>query len=193
MLICHVYLPDRHVEAALLDFVLDVAAAFLTLVAEHFGEYPLEGVVTNGLGDRVIAVVADVEGGAEEVARAVGGILVMALQLCHIVHAAQHAGDDELVEGHALDIEAVVEGLPDVLQQKGSTGNEVRNGAGETVNMIVRALADVDELVHAFLGILTIPDRPYAPFLGSHNLHALAVGEGCLVVGHTTDGVIGVG
>lgn len=59
--------------------------------------------------------------------------------------------------------------------------------------MIVRTLADVDELVHAFLGILTIPDRTYAPLLSSHNLHTLAVGKGSLVVWHTTDGMMGDG
>lgn len=109
-------LPYRHVEAALLDFVLNIAAAFLALVAQHLGEYPLEGVVTNGFGNRVIAIVADVKGGAEEMARTVSSILVMSLQLRHIVHAAQHTGDDELVEGNALDIETVVESLSDVLE-----------------------------------------------------------------------------
>ena len=61
-------LPYRHVEAALFDFVFDEAAALLTLVTKDFGEHPLEGVITDGLGDWLIAVVIDIEGGAEKMA-----------------------------------------------------------------------------------------------------------------------------
>ena len=49
----------------MLDFILDEAAAFLTLITEHFGEYPLKGIVANWLCNGLIAVVADVEGGAK--------------------------------------------------------------------------------------------------------------------------------
>ncbi len=60
------HLPYCHVETALLDFVFDEAATLLTLVTEDFGEHPLEGIVTDGLGDRLIAIVTNVEGCAEE-------------------------------------------------------------------------------------------------------------------------------
>ena len=176
-------------EAALLDFVLDVAAAFLALVAQDFGKDVLEGVVANGSCDGMIAVVADVEGGAKEVARAFGGVRIMALQLGYVVHGAQHAGNDELVERYAFIIQAVVECLSDVLQQDGSTRHQIGNGVGEAVDMIVRTLADIHQFLHAMFGILTILHGTYAPLLGSDNLHALAVGECRLVVGHRADAV----
>ena len=61
-------LSYRHVKAALLGFVLDVATAFLAFVAKDFRKDVFKGIVSNRLCDGVIAVVADVEGGAEEVA-----------------------------------------------------------------------------------------------------------------------------
>ena len=102
-------------ETTLLDFVFDIATALIALVAENFGEYPLEGIVADGSCDGMVTVVADVNRGTEEMARAFGGIGVVALQLGDVVDGAQHAGDDELVERHALIIQAVVECLSDVL------------------------------------------------------------------------------
>ena len=83
-------------KAALLDLVLDIAAALLALIAQHLGQHPLQGVVTDILGYRMVAVIADVEGGTEEVARALGGVLVVTLQLRDIVHGTQHTRNDEL-------------------------------------------------------------------------------------------------
>ena len=182
-------LPYRHVETALLDFVLHVAAAFLALVAQHLGEYPLEGVVAYWLCDGVVAVVADVEGGAEEVARTVGGILVVTLQPSHIVHGAKHAGDNELVEGNSLGIETVEEGLSDVVQKHGGTGYKVGNGAGETVDVVVGTLSNVDEFLLTMFGIFTVFDGLHTPTLSGDNLYALTVGEGCFVVGDAADAV----
>ena len=181
-------------EAALLDFVFDVAAAFLALVAQDFGKDVLEGVVANGSCDGMIAVVADVEGGAKEVARAFGGIGVVALQLGDVVDGAQHAGDNQLVERYALIIQAVVECLSDVLQQDGSTRHQIGYGVGEAVDMIVRTLADIHQFLHAMFGILTILHGTNAPLFGSHNLYALAVGECRLIVSHRTDavGLVGI-
>ena len=66
---------DGHVEAALLNLVLDIATVLLAHVAEHFGEHPLERIVLNltamrafGILDGLVAVIADVERGAVEMA-----------------------------------------------------------------------------------------------------------------------------
>lgn len=114
----------------------------------------------------------------------------MTLQLGHIVHGTQDAGDDELVEGNTLDIEAVVEGLTYVLQQDGSTWHQIRNAAGQPIDMIERTLADVDKFLFALLGIFAVLDGTHAPLLGSDNLHALAVGERYFIVWNAADRMV---
>ena len=66
-------------EAALLHFVFHIAALLTTDVAKHLAEYPLQGVIANITSHGVVAVVADVEGGAVKMARVLSSILVMAL------------------------------------------------------------------------------------------------------------------
>jgi len=66
-------------EAALLHFVFDIAALLATDVAKHLAEHPLQGVIANITSHGVVAVVADVEGGAVKMARVLSSILVMAL------------------------------------------------------------------------------------------------------------------
>ena len=51
--------------------------------------------------------------------------------------------------------------------------------------------ADIDQLLLACLSILAVAHGLDAPFLGSDNLHALAVGEGSLIAGHAPDAVLG--
>ena len=182
-------LSDGHVETTLFDFIFDVATTLLTLVAKHLGEHPLQGIVAHLAADRLVTVVADVEGGAEEVAGAVGGVLVVALQTGDVVHRAQHAGDDKLIEGHSLDIKAIVESLSDVLEQDGGTWHEVRNAAGEAVNVVVRTLADIDQFLLTVFGISTVLYWPDAPMLGSHYLYGLTVRERRLVVRDGADGM----
>ena len=177
-------------EAALLDFILDVGAVLLANVTKHLGEHPLQRVVAHLATDGVIAVVADVESGAVEVARVVRSIAVVALQTGYVFLGAQHAGDDELVQGHTLHVEAVVERLTDVLQQDGSTRHEVGNGAVELVDMVVGTLADIHQFLLAGLGILAVLHRTHAPLVGSDNLHALAVRKCHLVVGDRENAVV---
>ena len=55
-------------ETTLLNFVFDIATALIALVAENFGEYPLEGVVADGSRDGMVTVVTDVNRGTEEMA-----------------------------------------------------------------------------------------------------------------------------
>ena len=182
-------LSDGHVETTLFDFIFNIATTLLALVAKHLGEHPFQGIVAHLTADGLVTVVADVESGAEEVAGAVGGVLVVALQTGDVVHRAQHAGDDKLIEGHSLDIEAIVEGLSDVLEQDGGTRHEVRNAAGEAVNVVVRTLADIDQFLLTMLSIGTVLDRLDAPMLGSHNLYGLTVWERRLVVRDGADGM----
>ena len=75
----------RNVEAALLNLVLNEAPLLLAHIAEHLREHPLQRVVAHlsaarsvGVRHGVIAVVADVERGAVEVARVLGGVRVAA-------------------------------------------------------------------------------------------------------------------
>ena len=183
-------LSHRHMETALFDFVLNKGTILLANVAEHLREYPLQRVVAHLTANSMIAVIADIEGGAVKVARVVGGIAVVALQTGHIVLGAQDAGNDELVQGHPLHIEAVVECLTDILEQHGSAWHQIGNGAVEFVDMIVGTLADIHQFFLACLGILAVLDGLDAPLVGSHNLRLLQVGEGVFITGHAIDAML---
>ena len=50
-----------------------------------------------------------------------GGITIVIAQLGNVLLRAKHAGDDELMEGHAFELEAIVVGAPDVVEQHGNT------------------------------------------------------------------------
>ena len=63
----------------------------------------------------MIAIVAKVNGGTKKMTRAICSVLIMTLQLGYIIHRAQHAGDNELVEGYTLVVQTVVESLSNVL------------------------------------------------------------------------------
>ena len=123
-------------------------------------------------------------------ARVVRSIAVVTLQTSHVVLGAQDAGNDELVQGHALHVEAVEESLSDVLQQQGSTRHEVRNGTVELIDMIVGTLANIHQFLLAGFGILTVLDRLDTPLVSCHYLHALTVREGRLVVGNRENAVV---
>ena len=104
-------------ETSLLHLVFYIATLCLAHVAQHLAEHPLQRVVAHGaapgsLGgaDSLIAVIADVEGGAVEVAGVLGGVGVARAQFLNVAARAQHAGNDYLVQGYALYLEAVIEG-----------------------------------------------------------------------------------
>ena len=179
-----ILLSYGHVEASLLDFVLDITTTFLALVTQHLRKNPLQGIIAHGAFNGMIAVVADIKSGAKEVARTLGSILVMALQTGNIVLGAQHTGNDELLKGDTLDIKAIVESLTDVLQQQSSTRHQIGNATTETIDMPIGTLTNVDKFLFALLGILTILDRTDTPALCSYNLYTLAVRECLLVIGH---------
>ena len=60
-------LSNSYMKTPLLDFVFHIAAACLTLVTEHLGKHPLEGVVTHhatrlvGNSDRLIPIITYIE------------------------------------------------------------------------------------------------------------------------------------
>jgi hypothetical protein len=79
-------------KAALLDFILDIATSLLTHITKHLGEDPLKGIIAHlttgwaiGLLHRLIAIVADIEGGAIKVTRVLCGIAIATTKLHHIV------------------------------------------------------------------------------------------------------------
>ena len=79
-------LSDRHVETALFHLVLDVATAFITLVAQNFGQHPFQGIVTHLALQGLVAVVANVYRSAIEVTTLLSGIGVVALKFGNILH-----------------------------------------------------------------------------------------------------------
>ena len=107
----------RHVKTALLHFILDIATLLLTHVAQYLTEYPLQRIAlyltTTGsiwVLHRLIAVIANIEGGAIEVAGVLRCITVTTAQFHHIVLRTEHAGDNQLMQGHSLHIKTVEEG-----------------------------------------------------------------------------------
>jgi len=186
-------LADSEVETALLDLVLDIAAAGLAHVAHDLGEHPFEGVVAHGATGRAfgvldsdIAVVADVDGGAVEVAGVLGGIAVEAAQTGDIFLGAQDAGDDELMEGEALDVEAIEEGSAHILQEEGGTGNEIGDALTEGVDMVIGGGSDIDELALTLLGIDTVLHGGDAPAACCRELGGIGIGEAFLEAGNGT-------
>ena len=126
------------------DFVFDVAATIAAHVAENLREYPLEGVVAHLAGDGLVAVVADVNSGAVEVAGVLGGVAITPTQAGYVLLGTQDAGDDDAVQGNALDIEAVLKGAADVVEQDAGTGHEIGNGGIERIDVVVRTGTDID-------------------------------------------------
>ena len=92
-------------EAALLQLVLDIAAALLADVTQDLAQHPLQRVALHSpplrlprRGDGGIAVVADVESGAEQVAALALGISVAPLQALHIVLRPEYARHNDAVQ-----------------------------------------------------------------------------------------------
>jgi hypothetical protein len=101
----------RHVEASLLHLILDVAALPLPHIAQHLGEYELQRVVAHlitrrpvGVLHRFIAVVADIEGGAIQMAGVLRGVAVDIAQPLYVLLRAQHTGNNQPVQGHTFYI-----------------------------------------------------------------------------------------
>ena len=160
-------LPDGDVETALFHFVFDVAAALLPDVAQHLAQHPLECIAPDRLalgpsrrGDGGEAVVADVEGGAEEVATLLRGIAVAALQAGYVVLRPEHTRHDNPVQGYSLHIQAVEIAAADVGEQVGSPGHEVRDAVGHAIVQVVEGIgSDIDKLLPAPFCLLAVAHR----------------------------------
>ncbi len=171
-------------EATLLYFILDVATVLVAHIAQHLAEHPFQRVVTNlstsrsfGIFDRLVAVIADIEGGAVEVTGVLGGIAVTAAQFGDILLRTEHTGHNDLMHGDALDIQTVEERLTDILQQHGGTRHQVGNAGVKRVDMEIGIGAHIDQFALTRLGILTVLDRRDAPLLGSHQLYGIGIGK----------------
>ena len=187
----------RHVETALLHLVFDVAALLLAHITEHLTEHPLQRIVAHhaatrpiGILHRLIAVVADIERRAVEMAGVLGGITVTATQLCDIVLRTEHAGDNQLVEGHTLHIETVEERLADVLQQDGSSRHEIWDARLERIDMEIRIGTNIDQFALTALCVLTVLDGCDAPLLGSHQLYGIGIRKSGRITGHREDAMM---
>lgn len=140
-----------------MHFVLYVACAGKALVAQHFGQYGLEGgdpvdaAVALG-GEFEKAVVGYVERGAVAVARVFGGVAVEAAQAGYVLVGAEYGGDDEFVGGVAFGDEGVVEGAGYGVEQRGGAGHKVGDGLAQGVDVVVGIVGYVDKAVHAPAG-----------------------------------------
>ena len=157
-------------EAALLHFILDVAAARLAHVTQHLGEHPFQRVVAHlttrrsvRVLDRLVTIVTDIEGGAIEVAGVLCGVAVATTEFHNIVLRTEHTSDDDLMEGHTLDVEAIEKRLSDVLQQYGSTRHLIGYAGIEGIDMEIRIGTYINQFTLTRLSILTVLDGCDAP------------------------------
>ena len=183
-------------EATLLDLILDVAAALFAHVAQHLAEDELEGVAphlaaqrTVRVADRLVAVVGDVEGCAVEMARLLRGVGVISAQAADVGLRAEHARDDEAVQGDALHLQRVEEGLADVLEENRGAGHEIGDAGLQRVDAIIGRGSHIDQLRAAVLGIAAVAHRADAPPPGCDELDGVAVGEGLAIAVDAVDAV----
>lgn len=174
------------------DFVFDVAATIAAHVAENLREYPLEGVVAHLAGDGLVAVVADVNSGAIEVAGVLGGVTITPTQAGYVLLGTQDAGDNDAMQGKALEIEAVLKGSANIVEQNAGTGHEIRDGGIQRIDMVVRTGTDIDKFLHALFSILTVPNGSDAPLVSDGQLLVIAVRELHMIARHTIDAVRGL-
>ena len=87
--------PHGNVEAALLDFVFDIAAAFLAQVAQDLAQHPLQRVIlhlptlrTIGRRDGGVAIITDVKRGGEAMTALLAGVSIMLHEASHILLGA---------------------------------------------------------------------------------------------------------
>ena len=100
-------------------------------------------------------------------ARVLSGIAVATTQFGHIVLRTEHTGDDDLMKGYALHVEAVEECLSDVLQQHGGMGHQIGYAGIKGIDVIIGIGSHIDQLALTRLSILTVLDGLDAPAIGS--------------------------
>lgn len=180
-----------------MGLVLDVAGADVALVVEHFGKdgtqaaCVLDGTAFGGVFvEAVESVVGDVEGGAEEVAGLFDGIAVAALESFDVGIGAQNAGDDEFVGGNVFGCQTVEEGVANFFEKNGCSGDEVGNGVGEVLYVVVGAGTDVNVAFgvgHGFFAVfaLGLSDEGCCG-----DVDVLSVAEDVGVIEAVVDGVV---
>lgn len=177
-----------------MHLVLYVACAGKALVAQHFGQYGLEGgdpvdaAVALG-GEFEKAVVGYVEGGAVAVARVFGGVAVEAAQAGYVLVGAEYGGDDEFVGGVAFGDEGVVEGAGYGVEQRGGAGHKVGDGLAQGIDVVVGIVGYVDKAVHAPAGLGAVGYVGDACAGGGGKLYVVEVGKGGFKAGHAHDAV----
>ena len=197
LLINRSFLSHRHVEATLLYLVLDIATIPFAHIAEHLAEYPFQCIVayhaarwTVGVLNRLIAIVADIEGSTIEMARLLGGIAVTTAKLHYILLRTKHAGDNELMERDMLDIQTVEELPTDVVEQYCGPRHKIRDAPFQRVDMVIRTCTDIDQLRLALLRFLPVAYYRNAILLGIGKLYVVGVGERLAVAEHANNGML---
>ena len=181
-------------EAALLDFVLDVATSLFTDISQDFAQHPFECVTLYGTpfgfswwGNSRETVVTNVERGTEQVTALAGSIAIASLQAGHIVLCPKYTRHYDAMQWYALDVEAVHIAATDCREQIGSTRHKVGNTVTHAfVDAIEWIGTYIDEPFPTMLRLITITYRANAPLLGCHYLHILHIGEAFGIRGHTT-------
>ena len=184
-------------EATLLYFMLDVAHSVFAHITQHFAQHPFECVASHGSTlwafwwrDGIVAVVTNVECGAEEVAALFGSISITLLQASHIGFCTQDTRDDNLVQGDAFYVKAVEIVASYCREQLSGSRNEVRNAVSHPFVEAVEGIGSyVEEFVPTVFCLLTVANRTDAPLLCGHYLHVLNVRETGCIRRDATDGM----
>lgn len=134
-------------EASLVDLILHQTAVVLPKIIKYLSQYPFQRIIPHrpptgsiGIFYRFIAIVAKVESGAIAMATVLGGVGIMTTKLLHVVLAAHHTGDNHLMKRDSLMLKTVEEVAADVLQQDGSTGNEIGLAVAQTIDVEIKLL-----------------------------------------------------
>ena len=181
-------------ETALLYLIFNITAILLAHVAQHLREYPLQRIVahhtTTGtfrILHRLVAVIADIESGAIEMTRILRSITITPTELHDILLGAEHAGDDDLMQGHTLHVETIEERLPNILQQHGCTRYEIGNARIKRIDVVIRVGSHINKFTFAHLSISTVLNRRDAPTIGGRQLQAIGIRKGFMVIRHGTN------
>ena len=75
-----IYSSNGHMETTLLHFIFDITTALFAHIAQYFRKDPFQCVVAH-----LLAIVADVERGAIEMARILSSIAIAATQFNYIL------------------------------------------------------------------------------------------------------------
>lgn len=183
-----------NVEAALLQFVFDVALAILFQVSQHFGQYKFQCVGADVLQGAAVFVFyffetfpTDVECSAVGVGRIARSVSVAAAQALHVVLGAEYGGDDDFIRIQSFRGERIEEIASDAVQQVGCAGHEVGDGVCERVDSVEVVGLDVAELLLQGFGFLTRTQGSDADGAGYFEVFGIEVAEGTLIADDALD------